>query len=196
MRVLGVVQFDTSGHFNWITRTGDNSVTTYDSTFGIMYGGITLDSNENIHLIATIKSNVVLVSADTTHLGTYDLSYNVSGDLLSIKRLQLDSTLSITSASIDRRTNKLYSYGVDFLTSFDTARNQIWINTLGGGAAWGAVVPDGQGHLYTIADGDGYMVYKGDTISYPSYAAGGNIAAVLKLDTAGNLKWVSQINSN
>jgi len=212
--VLGIVQFDTSGHFNWITYAGNGTLATTDSLYGTEYGALALDNANNAHLIVTTRSNVVIVTGDTTHLGTYDLMFNTSGSLSSIKRLQLDSTLVVFGATIEKQSNKLYiegdrninywtDYGGDstaynFIAAFDTFDNKIWIDTIGTNynaeGLIGGITTDDNGHLYLCGGGNGYLTYRNDTMHSP-IGVDGSIGYVMKLDTAANKEWISLSNS-
>ena len=211
----GIVQFDTNGHFNWLRFAGDNSVASHN---GIGGAGNTLsiDRMSNVHLISYMNSNVVLSPGYISHMGTYDLMYNPAGTLSSIKKLQLDSTLEIQGATIDKQSSKLYTYGYRnlnfwtlyggdssyhaYLAEFDTARNQVWMDTLGDPAStsgvqgFSGIAPDGAGHLYVSGGADGNLLYQNNIIGPPPGAVGSNIAFVMKMDTAGNMIWIEQSN--
>ena len=214
--VMGLVQLDTNGHFNWIRHIGTNIPSNYTTTFTSI-GCMTIDNANNIHVLPYLLHPGAIISGDTCHIGTYDIQYNSSGTFLSIKKLQIDSTLVVYGAAIDKQSNKLYAYGYrnatfwtdyggdssfhSFISEFDTARNQIWIDTLGdetsgGDQVFTGIAPDGQGHLYLAATGDGYLVYQSDTIHTPVGAPGGYVSCIIKTDTSGHFKWASQCNGS
>ncbi|PQJ09762.1 hypothetical protein CJD36_017700 [Flavipsychrobacter stenotrophus] len=206
-KVLNLIMFDTLGHFNWIYQVGNNTpanrAATYTST-----ASLALDNTNNVHLIPYIGVGSLLTPTLISHFGNYDLKFNSSGVLLSAKRLQQDSSLVVTNATIDHRSNIIYGHGYrsyafpdssayNFLAAFDTNGNRIWVDTLGNFYASTnnitGIAADNSGHLYVTANGFGYMLYKGDTI-YPNY--GSYISFLMKTDTAGNRQWWKQCNGN
>ena len=213
----GIVQFDTNGHFNWLRFVGDNSVASHN---GIGGSGNTLavDGMNNIHLISSMNSNVVLAPGIISHMGTYDVKITPSGTMVSAVRLPLDSTLGIIGATIDKKSNKLYVYGdriynfwsagggsgdssaYNYIAEFDTNHNLRWIDTIGSGVTAegfiSGMVADGYGHLYFSGAGMYYMFYQGQTIIPPPGSTGVYIAFVMKTDTAGNMRWMKQSNGH
>lgn len=209
-QTLSVIQFDTSGHFNWIRKIGSNIPATFDSTIFTYNGGLCLDNAENVHFIFHALSNVTLAPGVTSVQGCYDMKYDASGNLLSTQRLGLDSTLNVYSAVIDKQSNKLYTTGYRFygtssfyayIAEFDTSRNQVWIDTLGDNTTggdqgfWG-ITTDGIGHLYLAAGGNNFLTYRGDTIKPAPGAFSAMLSCIIKTDTAGNLIWAKQCNGN
>ncbi len=80
--LAALVQFDTSGHFNWIRYVGNNTMASYDVT-GTIRGALTIDGANNAHFIPYIGSGAVLMPSVTSVYGSYDLTYNPAGTLLS-----------------------------------------------------------------------------------------------------------------
>lgn len=206
---LGVIQFDTSGHFNWIRYVGNNTPLSFSAT-GTSIASLSIDSASNVHFIPWIKSGAVLSSSVTSHYGNYDLKYNSSGILLSAKRLQMDSSILVTGTTIDKKNNTLYAFGYrnplfidssayNFLAAFDTNGNRLWVDTLGMNPSFvstgnfSGITADGFGHLYVCGAGFSYLIYQGDTIR-PN--AGAYISFVMKTDTLGNKQWLTQGNGN
>ena len=210
-KVLSLVQFDTSGHFNWIRQIGNNVPATFDSTANAYNGGVCLDAAENVHFIFHALSNVTLAPGVTSIQGCYDMKYDAAGNLLSTQRLSLDSTLNVYSAAIDKQNNKLYTTGYSFYSAgpfqtyvaeFDTARNLIWKDTLRDGLAGGGdqlitgVVTDNNGHLYLSTYGNNFLIFQNDTIKPAPGAYTGYVSCIIKTDTAGNFLWAKQCNGN
>ena len=209
-QILSVIQFDTSGHFNWIRKIGSNVPATFDSTIFTYNGGLCLDNAENVHFIFHAVSNVALAPGVTSMQGCYDMKYDAAGNLLSTKRLDLDSTLNVYSAAIDKQNNKLYTTGYSFYSAgpfqtyvaeFDTGRNLIWKDTLGDALGGGdqlisGVAVDGNGHLYLSTYGNYFLIFQGDTIKPAVGAYTGYNSCIIKTDTAGNLLWAKQCNGN
>ena len=203
----GLIQFDTSGHFNWVRYVGNNTIATeigalsYGSTVGI-------DGGNNVHFFNSMKYGVPVTPSVMSHSGMYDLAYNSSGMLLSAKHLMIDSTLVIFGGALDRESGKFYAYGYrntafvpdssysPYLAAFDTARNLIWKDTLGGPYGGGSTgitgaVTDGYGNLYLSGLSPGYVTYNGVTVTP---VVGGQLF-VMKTDTNGNLKWLTHFDS-
>jgi PKD repeat protein len=214
---MGIIQLDTGGHFNWLKYLGNNTVISAEATT-IDYGGLVIDNNENVHIIALLGTGWGYAPGDTTHLGNYDISCNSSGTLLSVTRLQLDSTLEVFGAVLNKQTNKVYAYGYrnqlyctcgdvggdsstyNFIAAFDSSRNRIWMDTVGNSEPElfrmnNDAAIDNAGDLYFCGGGYGYIVYEGH-ISYPPLGSYGNIGYVLKIDTAGNFKWINMVEGN
>ena len=103
-----LIQFDTSGHYNWLRYIGDNSPAT-NGAFG--YSVLAIDGNNNAHFFAYMRHGVHITPSLTSIGGTYDLVYNPAGSLLSTIRVDLDSQWYFNDAVIDPITNKLYVSG-------------------------------------------------------------------------------------
>ncbi|NDC40464.1 MAG: PKD domain-containing protein [Chitinophagia bacterium] len=200
---MALVQLDTLGHFNWIRYLGDNTIATLNASLATA-SYLAIDSSNNIHFIVNIKFGMPLTSTLTTHMGMYDVTYNASGTLTDARRIQLDSSLVMTGAVIDRSSGKLYAIGHtagiftsgttlhNFVAAFDTGRNLIWKDTLsypaGFLAAFGGLTTDERGYLYVTTGGVGYTAYRGDT-TFNTLTGSGDIACVMKIDTGSNLVW-------
>jgi PKD repeat protein len=204
-QLQAIMQFDTSGNYHWMRYIGDNSYATHA---GALWPGssVGVDSNNNVHFFCSMKYGVPITTTMTSHRGTYDLKYDVSGNLVDVKRLQLDSTRQITNVAIDRKSDKIYAIGANavfpagvyerpFIASFDLNRNLIWEDTLSSASLSGAcgcgfvgLKTDGAGNIYAAGLGDGTVVYNGDTArnEFGSYG----ISFLMKADTGGNSKWI------
>ncbi len=190
---LGVMQFDTNGHFKWVRYLGNNTYATMAAVLNVGAALVT-DSSNNVHWVTNVKFGMPLSSTEVSHWGAYEFTFSSSGTLLSHKELAIDTSLSVTGGNIDRKTGKLYVWGelmyvvagrsgYRYLAALDTGRNLIWIDTMGGYGVWTGVQPDGHGNLYLLAGGQTLMYFHGDT------ASGGTMGWFLKSDTAGNILW-------
>ena len=131
---IGLIQLDTNGHFDWIRFIGNNTLSTLTAT--ITYSDpITIDGTNNTHYFCYLKSGLVFMPGDTSHYGVYDVSYDISGTLLSAIRLDLDSQWILRGVVIDPVTNKLYACGeintslgteTFFAAALDASRNLLW----------------------------------------------------------------------
>lgn len=202
----GLVQFDTSGNFNWIRWVGDNTMATY---LGTAYPGcpLAIDGANNLHFFNYMKAGVPITSTVTSIRGTYDLIYSSTGTLLSQTRLDLDSAWYLHGAVIDPITNKLYGYGeinfdlfggstIDtfYAAAFDASRNRLWQYFCGHGGddAITGLVMDRNKHLLFsgASQGGGAFSFNGDSVS----GVGSNLAIVMKTDTNGTVKWLKHFS--
>jgi len=207
--VNGLLQFDTSGHFNWIRFVGNNTVSTLSGTGGL-YDPLIMDGVNNVHFFNYLTSGVPLMPGDTSHFGVYDMTYNPTGSLLSAVRLDLDSQWFLHGAVIDPGTNKLYVCGevnqslgsgiVDtfFAAAFDANRNRLWQYPGIGGSAIIGVALDPTKHLYFSGSASPYFIgettfsFNGDSVSAPY----NNLAIILKTDTNGHVNWINHFDSH
>ncbi len=207
-QVAATMQFDTNGHFNWLRWVGPSTVANRTASMP-GYGGIALDRQQNLHFIKMYKPGSQITPTLLTSYGTYDLMYDLSGNLISVTRLQLDSTLALKGVSIDTSNNKLYVYGENnyglsptgsypgFIAKFDVNRNAIWQDTVqsplfassGAIANFGSITNDCQGNIYVTGVGSGSAAFGGDTITDAPYFSG-QVAFMAKVDTFGNAKWI------
>ncbi len=204
------IQFDTNGHMNWIRFIGPNTVANRLATLPT-YGALALDKQQNIHFVKMCKNGSQITPTVLSIFGTYDISYDQSGNLLSATRLQLDSTLAVKGASIDTSNNKLYVYGENnyglsptgsypcFAAGFTVTRNLLWQDTvqssmIAGSAAFGGITTDHTGSIYYVGGSSGSVAYKGDTI-YNSVSST-QFAFVIKTDTFGNPKWLKGFSNS
>jgi hypothetical protein len=195
----GLIQFDTSGHFNWIRYVGDND---FNTAFGTLIFGsvLTMDGANNAHFINNMKSGVDIMPGVTSQYGEYDLTYNSSGTLLSALRLNMDSAMYINGAIIEPVTNKLFVSGennisladtfVTYAAAFDVNRNLLWMDSVSNDAASiNSIAYDEMGHLYFGAGGQAAFSFNG----YPIPA--GTNSLVIKTDTNGNPLWIHRLYS-
>jgi len=197
----GIIQFNTSGHFNWIRYVGANDINSYDQTGS--FSALALDGSGNAHLFTYMGSNVTVMPGNVSHYGEYDLSYNTTGTLLSAVRLNMDSAWEVNAAVFNPVTNILYVSGIrnqylpggdpiaaSYAGAFDANRNLEWMDTIGNNAGgFGSVVYDKMGHLYFGGGGtdsftlNGYFVPAGDN------------SLIAKMDTVGKPMWVHRFHT-
>ena len=210
-----LIQFDTSGHFNWLDYVGDNTLSTEYGT--VTFGSVlTMDGLNNVHFLNYMKTGVHITPTVTSLRGTYDLVYNSAGTLISETRLDLDSEWCLNGAVIDPSTNKLYVSGqIDqfiyggFLTdtfyaaAFDASRNLIWMYFCGHGDDDGiqGVVLDNSKHLHFSGSAQSPTLttvtfsYNGDSVMnthYPLY----DMSVILTTDTNGSPLWIKHYDNN
>ncbi|RKR80713.1 putative secreted protein (Por secretion system target) [Mucilaginibacter gracilis] len=206
---LGVIQLDTLGAFNWIRFVGPSTFASI-SAFAGQSNPIVMDGSDNVHFICgSVGVGIPLSSSVSSHYGVYDLTYDASGTLLSATQLLQDTTLEVDGAAIDKSTGKLYVHGTrsapfyltsspmsyhPYIAAFDVSRNLIWTDTLSNplivdAAAFASIVSDDIGHLYVTCGGNGKLVYKHDTSSNTMSTSPYFFSVMMKLDTAGNLRW-------
>lgn len=212
---IGVVQFDTSGHFNWIRFVGNNTYANLVATYSTL-GCLTMGASNQVHFLPYIKSGAVLMPGDTSHYGVYDMVYNSSGTLLSATRLGFDSSWFLHGAVIDPVTNKLYTYGevnqsiyggsltdTFFASAFDASRNLIWMYFCGHGDddALTGITLDQTKHLHFSGAAQSPTMtittfsFNGDSVSnthYPFY----DISIILTTDTNGHPLWIKKFDCN
>lgn len=191
----GVIQFDTTGHFNWISYVGDDDLNNAFST--LAYGStIFMDASARLHFINHMKDGVHIMPGLTSQYGTYDLVYDEGGTLISAARIGLDSEWYITSLTVDNATNKLYVCGerieqfnpnlIMFTAALDAERNTVWMDTIADEFSYlKSIVYDNMGHLYYNGGANlTSFVFNGDSLPP------GQIAVVMKTDTGGRPIWL------
>lgn len=200
-----LIQYDTSGTFHWIKFIGDNTYTTYTGTGGL-YNYLAIDGLQRPHLIASTKFGVQLTPSLVSQNGYYDHTFNSTGSLLGVNKLNIDTTLTVYGVTIDKQSNKMYVHGYrdptlfpasiryNFLSALDLTRNVIWIDTFAnpyytGSAGVTGISTDGIGHLYVSVSANKGFIYQGDTAINVVGTATAAITSVLKLDTSGSLIW-------
>ena len=212
-----IIQFDTSGHFNWLRYVGDNTPGTEEGE-GYIGDVLALDAANNAHYFNYVRSGVHITPTVTSIGGTYDLVYNTTGTLISQVRLDLDSEWEINSAVIDPVTNKLYVSGEinqfiygGFLTdtfyaaAFDASRNLLWKYNTGNdtqASAISGIAIDQNKNLFFSGSSASIFVtiptefsFNGMSVTntiYPIY----NMAVVMKTDTNGTPIWIKHIEGN
>lgn len=204
-QTLGVMQLDTRGRFNWLKYIGQNTVAGRTAAGRWEGGAIALDRQQNFHLIKFLQTGAEITSSVTSTFGTYDLTYNSSGNLIDVKRLQMDTTLLVNKVALEKATGKLYAVGhrnqgftggptfYPYVAAFDTARRVIWMDTLTYPtfydlAGWGAITNDEMGHLYLTNGSNRLIIYGRDTI-YNALSSTGQITCIFKLDTGNRMIW-------
>ncbi|MBE2288622.1 MAG: PKD domain-containing protein [Chitinophagaceae bacterium] len=197
-----LVQYDTTGNMKWVRFVGENALATYAGTSASETFAL-VDGDDNIHYINTVKYGVPFTPTLVSHYGNYDLKYDVSGNLLSIKQFQLDSSLMYLGGGvINKTTGHLYVYGSrayymfpdssrhPYVASFDTDRNLIWMDTLADNfnlAVFSGITFDNSDHIYLTGGTNDWVSYRGDTITQELPGA---VSFILKIDTGGNPKWL------
>ena len=209
--MTGLIQFDTSGHFNWIRYIGINTFAC-EILLGSLADPIAIDGSNNLHYFCYMESGVPLLTG-TSSYGVYDYTYNSSGTLLSTVRLAMDSAWYVHGAVIDPATNKLYVYGeinqsiyggttTDsfYAAAFSPSRSLLWQYFCGHGDDDGleGIVMDQSKHLYFCGgaqpgiDPSPTFSFNGDSVSAPY----DDIAIVMKTDTNGHVNWIKHYDSH
>ena len=204
---VGLIQFDTLGHYGWIKYVGPNSIAGL-SVLGSLDDPMAIDGANNVHYFCYVQgSGVALTSGVTSVYGVYDFTYNTLGTLVSAVRLDLDSEWYLHSAVIDPTTNKLYvcgevnqsfGAGVDtfFAAAFDASRNRLWQYVAGHGDDNGLseVVIDKAKHLlFSGGTQSSTFSFNGDSVSTSHFS--GNMAVVMTTDTNGHVRWLRSFES-
>ncbi|MES2702823.1 MAG: hypothetical protein V4649_09305 [Bacteroidota bacterium] len=200
-----LIQYDTTGDLHWVRFIGNNTLSSYAGIGGTAHF-LAVDGNNNPHLLNYLPSNVVLSTTVTTQGGIYDSEYDQYGNLLSAKKLELDSTLMPVGGTIDKASSKLYVYGHrsfafpdssmhPYIAAFDTLRNLIWKDTVrnvlsSGTAGISGVTADEYGSLYILGGGSGPIIYRSDTAKNSFWTTGYSVSFILKTDTAGSAGWL------
>jgi PKD repeat protein len=208
-----LIQYDTTGDFGWIRFVGADLLSTYAGTGGI-YNYVAMDGSGNPHLIAITKNGVQLTPSLISQKGYYDHTFDASGNLLDVKKLDIDTTLLTIGLTIDKQSNKMYAYGYrdysaypamtmfPYLTALDINRNRIWLDTFTNpyfaqNAGISGIVADGYGHLYITPNAPRCFVFRTDTMLNTLITSGtSKVTGVMKLDTAGNVLWKKIFSGN
>lgn len=197
---VNVMKFDSNGHFDWIRYIGDNN---FGSDQEGLINTIALDATQHIHLFSYVNNGVTLPNGGTSQYGTYDFTFDASGNVLNTTRLDLDSQWEVTAVTIDPFTNRLYVSGgkntgatgdpnqelvyAAFVAAFNSSENRLWMDTIGNDAAgFLSIVYDKMGHLYLGGGGQAPFSF------YGCQAPGGNSGIIIKMDTSGNGIWLNQ----
>jgi PKD repeat protein len=199
-----LIQYDTVGHLNWFRFVGADLPSTYTNTGG-PYNYLAMDGLNRPHLTAITNNGVVLSPTVASMTGYYDMTYNASGTLMSINRIDLDTTLWINGMTIDKQSGKQYIYGqrnysaypllshYSYIAALNDSRNQIWIDTISnpfytipGGCS--GIAADGYGHLYAAIGAARGFVFRGDT-AQNVFEDLHTSTTLMKMDTAGNPIW-------
>ncbi len=206
-----LVQYDTSGDMKWVRFVGENVMATYAGTAATGTFAL-IDGNDNVHYINTVKFGVPFTPTYISHYGNYDLKYDVSGNLLSIKRLNFDSSLMmLIGGAIDKHTGRLYVYGsreyymfpdssrYPYVAAFDTDRNLDWIDTLGSATIAGGfptfsnLAVDNSGDLFLIGNRASAVAYQGDTV-YSTLSGG--VTFIMRMDSNSHSKWIKGLSGS
>jgi PKD repeat protein len=209
-----LVQYDTSGHLNWGRFTGDNLPSTYSGTLTNSGCFLAMDATDNVHFVSILKYGVHITPTITSHWGTYDLKYDVTGTLVAVNKLQLDSSLIVDGGTIDKQSNKMYVYGYrniymfpdssdyNYIAALDVSRNLIWKDSVAHpytspltGMISG-LAADGMGHLYIGVSSPQVFVYHGDTVKNDLATGPETVSSIMKLDTSGNTFWTRKYSSS
>jgi len=191
---VGLIQLDTSGHFRWIRYVGPNTLAAAESV-GALYDPVTIDGANNAHYFCYMKSGVTLMTGVTSVFGTYDLTYNPAGMLLSATRLNLDSDWNLQGVVIDPATNKLYGYGQGgasggsdtfFAAAFDASRNLLWQYYNQNGIT--GISIDKNKHLYFSGAGNTLFTFNGVTVYNSSLSS--QMGVIMTTDTNGTVGWI------
>jgi len=131
-----LAKFDTSGKFKWIRFIGDDTKASY-GTYGPT--NILIDGKGYIHDYPLMDSGVNITSTLISREATYDLKYDSSGNLISARRMQIDSTRYIRAITMNKKNNNVYAYIVGspaysvfvqtYITAFDTSDNSTWVDS-------------------------------------------------------------------
>ena len=214
--MTGLIQFDTSGHFDWIRYIGINTFAC-EILLGSLADPIAIDGSNNLHYFCYMESGVPLLTG-TSSYGVYDYTYNSSGTLLSTVRLAMDSAWYVHGAVIDPATNKLYVYGeinqsiyggttTDsfYAAAFSASRSLLWQYFTGNdteASGISGIVLDQSKHLHFSGAAEtytttkpSYFFFNGDTAfntNYPLYALG----VILTTDTNGHPEWIKKFDGS
>ncbi len=198
---VGLIKFDTSGHFKWIRYVGPNSFAG-ETAVASLADAIAIDGANNMHYLCYVQATgTPLTPTVTSVYGVYDMAYAPSGTLLSATRLDLDSEWYVRGAVIDPATNKMYVYGevnqsfgagVDtfFAAAFDISRNKLWQYFCGHGDdnAFSGIVLDNAKHLhFSGSTQSATFSFNGDSVSRSHL--GGDMSVVMTADTNGHVEW-------
>ncbi len=211
----GLIQLDTTGHFNWLRYVGDNSMGTYRGRYS--FGSVlALDGLNNVHFLNYTKHGVPITPMLTSIGGVYDLSYNPSGTLLSALRLGMDSTWYLNSAVIDPATNKLYvsgeinpsifgGYLIDtfYAAAFDASRNLLWQHFAGHGGddyLSGLTLDQNKklhfcGGSQSASFAPNWFSFNGDSVLNTHYTYR-RMSIIMTTDTNGHPLWIKHFDGS
>jgi hypothetical protein len=209
-------RFDTgnNGKLKWITFVGSD---VYGNQFKTYKPGvIAIDGQSRVHNFAPILPGcTVTPTFTTTTPGTYDLTYDTLGNLLSVSQVAaFDSMLAPTSVLYNKTTGRWFAsiadgyswwaaipsptYGVSGLAIFRPDNSLVSMDTSASGVWMGGLAYDGNNELYTSINADIAPVGEppttlaGVTMSFTVHSRN---ALLMKLDTNGNGRIIYNLHS-
>ena len=200
-------RFDTSGQFKWIRFIGQDNPATELLTGGA--GAIAVDGYGYIHNFNVIDSGLLILPAVTSALGSYDLKYDSSGNLLSATKIPcLDSTWIINKVVFSKTDGKYFATllpnGVYTATSNNAVcairpdESLIWMDSTGSYANINGIDYQGGNKIY-VCGGGGYpgsFTFGGITTTNTIFPTFYSFATIFSLDTTGIAHWVYNLQGN
>ncbi|MBX2905492.1 MAG: T9SS type A sorting domain-containing protein [Taibaiella sp.] len=199
-----------NGDLKWIRFIGAD---VYGNQFMSNAGTVAIDGAGNIHNFARIeRSCTVTPTYVTTQPGTYDLKYDVAGNLLSVGHVAALDSVWLASKIIynklsgkwfsvlEPNMNYWYSVYADYnsaVAAFKPDNTLAWIDTTGVNGGVTSIDYKGGEDIYVSAGGQ--MLTPGASFSIGGLIGtntiGNSYGSLFKIDTNDNGKWVYNLMS-
>jgi len=176
-------KFDTAGKLKWINFIGPDIPST-SNNLGAS-GQLAIDGSGYIHYYAYARSGTQLTPTVVSVLGTYDLKFDATGNLLNAIRMQMDGTYMIYRGALNISDNTLYAIMYDpsgslpaYTTAINAAGVQLWSDTIYSGSVFDLIY-DGTNNIYGVGGGTPLIIGK-DTVTNKYFTD------FIRIDTNGN----------
>ena len=204
-------RFDTSGHLKWIRFVGPDVDSTLIKTG--WPGVVAIDGQGYIHNFNDMYPGVQLTSTYTEDTnGTYDLKYDSTGNLVSAKRVNIDSVWVIAKVQFNQWDGKYYaqllpngSYWTTYRSNYCSAIGAFnpngtlsWIDSTSIYGWINSFDYKGGNSIYVCGFANGIDTFKlgGKAATDTLWPSLYNIAVVCRLDTNGVARWIYNLQSN
>lgn len=103
-----LLKVDTNSTFDWVKFVGPDNIATGSSVYS--YGALATDGQGNIHMFISPQAGMEITPSLISKWRTYDLKYDVNGNLLDVKELQsIDTNYLIEKVQFDKQNNRYYA---------------------------------------------------------------------------------------
>lgn len=217
-----IAQYDTTGHLNWLRQPQPDTANSLNADFYKPYD-MSVDSLGNAYVFAYMGLGLVAGSSSAvTTAGPHILKYNPQGALIQLTRLQMNWTVSTSSAStilpsirMERTPNGKYivaglvnlstpAMNINgqtvthpmFAVAFNDQGQVVWQKSKGQYSGFlGKPAVDASSNIYltgACVDGDSIDNFKFTN----TLSSAGAMPMVVKISDAGTVSWVKTASSD
>jgi len=204
-----VIKIDTSGQFKWVRFVGKdttgNDLKTGQYGNSYFYNNVAVDGHGYIHYCDYLRTGVQVMPSVVSTIGTYDLVYDPSGNMLSATRLDLDSTELVVKVIVNKSNNNLYieqyhttdsvyfdgswliGVSSNWVESFSPDGTVLWVDTVNWPIGISDIACGGAGELYATAEGCCGVSFSigGDSLFEATMY--GYSGSIMRMDTTGHI---------